>query len=191
MDFIVGFLKAGKKSVLMVVVDRLSKYVHLCALQHQFTLAMVSQLFIDTIFKLHGMPTYIVYDRDPTFTSTFWQELFKRRGTQLKMRTFYHPQTKGQTEAVNKCLETYLCSFALENNTNGSNGFLWLNGGTTQHIMKPLKWLPMKLFMGNNLLSSLLVFQALPRFRQWRLFFKIGTRHWQLSRIIFPWIKIA
>ena len=72
MDFIMGFPKARNKSVIMVVVDWLSKYAHFCALLHQFTSAMVAQLFIDQIFKLHGMPTSIVFDRDPTFTSKFW-----------------------------------------------------------------------------------------------------------------------
>jgi hypothetical protein len=56
MDFIVGLPKSGNKSVIMVVVDRLSKYVHLCAFQHMFTTSTVVQFFMDNIFKLHGMP---------------------------------------------------------------------------------------------------------------------------------------
>jgi hypothetical protein len=75
---------------------------------------MVAQVFIDHIFKLHGMSTSIVLDRDLTFTSTFWQELFKSQGMQLKMSTTYHPQMGGQIEVVNKCLETYLYCFASE-----------------------------------------------------------------------------
>ena len=39
MDFIVGLPKLGDKLVIMVVVDRLSKYAHLCSLQHPFTTA--------------------------------------------------------------------------------------------------------------------------------------------------------
>jgi hypothetical protein len=99
----------------MVVVDRLSKYAHLYSLQHPFTTSTVAQLFMDHIFKLHGMPHSIVSDRNPTFTKNFWQELFKLKGTQLHLNTTYHPQMNGQTEVVNKCLERYLRCFASEN----------------------------------------------------------------------------
>jgi hypothetical protein len=96
-DFITGLPKSGNKSVIMVVVDHLSKYAHFCDLQPPFTTSMVAQLFIDRVFKLHGMPHSIVSDHDPTFTSNFWQELFKLQGTQLHLITTYHPQTDGQT----------------------------------------------------------------------------------------------
>jgi hypothetical protein len=114
MDFITGLPKSRNKSVIMVVVDRLSKYAHFCALQHPFTASMVAQISMDQVFKLHGMSHSIVYDRDPTFTSNFWQELFKLQGTQLHLSTTYHPQNDGQTEIVIKCLETYLRCFASE-----------------------------------------------------------------------------
>jgi hypothetical protein len=77
MDFSVGLPKSGNKSIIVVVVDCLSKYAHLCVLQHPFTASTVAQLFMDHIFKLHGMPHSIVSNRDPTFTSNFWQELFR------------------------------------------------------------------------------------------------------------------
>eukprot|EP00253_Pinus_taeda_P029353 PITA_29353 len=106
MDFITSLPKLGNKSVIMVVVDRLSKYAHFRALPHPFTQTLVAQYFMDQIFKLHGMPTSIVFDRDP--------EIFRLQGTQLKLSTSYHPQTDGQTEVVNKCLETYLRCFTSE-----------------------------------------------------------------------------
>jgi hypothetical protein len=71
MDFIVGLPKSENKSLIMVVVDCLSKYAHLCALQHPFTTSTMAQIFMDNIFKLHSMPHSIIFDCDPTFTNTF------------------------------------------------------------------------------------------------------------------------
>jgi hypothetical protein len=81
MDFITSLPKLGNESIIMVVVDRLSKYSHLCALQHPFTASTVAQIFMDQVSKLHGMPHSIVSDCDPTFTRNFWQEFFKIQGT--------------------------------------------------------------------------------------------------------------
>jgi hypothetical protein len=114
MDFITFLPKSGNKSIIMVFVYLLSKYAHLCALQHMFKTSTVAQIFMDRVFKLHGMLNSIVSNRDPTFTRNFWQELFKLQGTQLHLSTTYHPQTDGQMEVVNKCLETYLRCFASE-----------------------------------------------------------------------------
>jgi hypothetical protein len=71
MDFIVGLPKLGNKSVIMVVVDHISKYAHFCALQHPFIASTVAQCFMDQVFKLHGMSHSIVSDHDPTFTNNF------------------------------------------------------------------------------------------------------------------------
>jgi hypothetical protein len=67
MEFIIGLPKYGNKSVIMVVVDRLSKYAHLCALQHPFKASIVAQVFMENIFKLHGMPQSIVSHHDLNF----------------------------------------------------------------------------------------------------------------------------
>lgn len=111
MDFIEGLPKSGSWNCILVVVDRFSKYSHFLALAHPFTAAGVAKVFLDNIYKLHGMPASIVSDRDRIFTSQFWQQLFTLTRTQLCMSSAYHPQSDGQTERVNQCIETYLRCF--------------------------------------------------------------------------------
>lgn len=66
---------------------------------------------MDNVYKLHGMPATMISDRDKIFTSQLWQELFRLSGTQLRMSSAYHPQSDGQTERVNQCVEMFLRCF--------------------------------------------------------------------------------
>jgi hypothetical protein len=92
MDFNVGLPKLRNTSVIMVVVYHLSKYVNFFSLQHPFTTSTMVQIFMDNMFKLHGMPNSIIFDKDPIFTNNFWQALFKLLDTQLHLNTTYHPR---------------------------------------------------------------------------------------------------
>lgn len=117
MDFVNGLPTSQRLDTVMVVVDKLTKYVHFIGLSHPYSAANVAALFAQNVLKLHGMPASIVSDRDPVFTAKFWTELFKLQGVQLAMSSAYHPQTDGQTEVVNKCLEQYLRSFSADRPT--------------------------------------------------------------------------
>jgi protoheme ferro-lyase len=125
MDFIKCLPLSQGQSVILIVVDRLSKYSHFTALSHPYTTAKVAQVFIQHVFKLHGIPQSIVSDRDPTFTSQFWRELFRLQGTSLKLSTGYHPQTDEQTEVVNKSLENYLRCFTQDTPKDWTHWLPW------------------------------------------------------------------
>ena len=108
MDFIEALPKVGGKSVILMIVDRFSKYAHFVALAHPYSAETVAQAFFREIVRLHGIPQSIVSDRDPVFTSTFWKELMRLSGINLQMTTVFHPQSDGQAEAANKVITMYL-----------------------------------------------------------------------------------
>lgn len=107
-NFNEGLPKSKSFDTILVVIDKLTKYAHFICLAHPYTATTVAHLFLNNIYKLHGMPTVIISDRDRIFTSALWQEPFKLTETTLNMSSSYHPQTDGQTERLNQCLETYL-----------------------------------------------------------------------------------
>ena len=91
MDFIEGLPKSEGYTVIMVVVDRLTKFAHFVAVKHPYTASSIAHLFMDNVVKLHGLPNSIVTDRDTIFVSQFLKELFKLYRVNMKLITAYHP----------------------------------------------------------------------------------------------------
>jgi len=146
--------------LVLLVVDRLTNYVHFIALSHPYTASKVAALYVQHVLKLHGMPTSIISDRDPSFTSAFWSELMTLQGVQLAMFSAYLPQTDGQTEVVNKSLEHYLRSFA------GDRPQEWV------------EWLPLRLCMELVHLDCLTMFLALPKLKLLILICDLGNKYY-------------
>jgi Integrase zinc binding domain/Integrase core domain/Chromo (CHRromatin Organisation MOdifier) domain len=112
MDFITDLpVTARGHDAIWVVVDRLSKMVHVEAITKTITTQETARLYRDRVFRYHGVPKDIVSDRDPRFTSNFWRELMRLLGVNTSMSTAYHPQTDGQTERANAVLEDTLRHF--------------------------------------------------------------------------------
>jgi hypothetical protein len=96
MDFIKGLPKSDHYNAILVVVDKFTKYGHFLPITHPFTALQIAQLFLNQVYKLHGLPKAIISDRDRVFTSAIWHQLFKLSDTKLMMRSSYHPQIDGK-----------------------------------------------------------------------------------------------
>jgi hypothetical protein len=69
------------------------------------TRADLFKVFAHEIWRLHGLPSDIVSDRDSHFTSDVWKEYLVLLGIRLLMSTEFHPQTDGQTEHLHQTIE--------------------------------------------------------------------------------------
>ena len=63
------------------------------------------------VWKDHGLPNFIIFDRGRPFVSHFWEQLTTRLGISADLSTVYHPETDGQTEIMNSVLEQYLRAY--------------------------------------------------------------------------------
>ena len=78
-----------------VIVDRLTKTAHFLPMRVSDSIDTMSRLYLREIVKIHGVPVSIVSDRDPRFTSQFWQSLQSALVTQLLFSMAFHPQNDG------------------------------------------------------------------------------------------------
>ncbi|XP_027103329.1 uncharacterized protein [Coffea arabica] len=96
-----------------------------------FKTLQIAQVFLDIVYKLHGLPESIILDRNKIFISRFWQELFHMLGISLHYSSSYHSQSDGQNERVNQCLENYLRCMCSDYPTHWSSWLptakLWYN----------------------------------------------------------------
>ena len=71
-DFVSGLPPTLRKhDAIWVIVDRLTKTAHFLPVRMTYSLQRLAQLYVDEIVRLHSVPTSIVLDRDPRFTSRF------------------------------------------------------------------------------------------------------------------------
>jgi hypothetical protein len=96
LDFVTGLLQSENADYILVVVDEFTKFAHFLPLKHPYTAFLVAKVFLYHVYKLHGLLTAIISDRDTIFTSNFWRELFQLAQVQLCMSSSYHAQSDGR-----------------------------------------------------------------------------------------------
>ena len=112
MDFITGLPRTSQGyDAILVVVDKLSKFVHLIPTRKKISAHGTSLLLNRFVFSVHGLPESIVTDRDPRFTADYWRQFCAGLNITRRLSTAFHPETDGQTERTNSIVAEVLRNF--------------------------------------------------------------------------------
>ena len=107
-DLVTDLLESEGKTGVAVFVNRLTKMAHFFPCTKEITAAKCAHLFVNQVFRLHGMPAVIISNYNPRFVSRFWEEMFSLLETDLWFSTASHPDTNGQSEVTIHVLENFL-----------------------------------------------------------------------------------
>ncbi len=109
MDLIIGLPQHHRHNAILTIVD------HGCSCAAIFlpcsdtiTGPGIAQLYLDYVYRWFGLPTKMISDRDPRFTSQFRKALMEKLGIQRNLLTAFHPQMDGLSERKNQWVEQYL-----------------------------------------------------------------------------------
>ena len=111
MDLITGLPTTSQgNDAILTFIDRLTKQAHFVPTRVTVGAREVAALYMQHVYRLHGLSKSIVSDRDPRFTAELFRAIFKQLGVRLDFSTANHPQTDGQTERVHRTIGQILRS---------------------------------------------------------------------------------
>jgi hypothetical protein len=109
MDLITGLPKhKGKDAILMIVDHGCSRAAIFLPCTTTITGPGIAQLYMDHVYRWFGLPTKIISNRDPRFTSHFGKSLVQQLKIDQNLSSAFHPQTDGISERKNQWVEQYL-----------------------------------------------------------------------------------
>ena len=97
-DVLCGLPDSIGYTVIMVIVDRFSKMIHLIPFKQIPDAKQAAKAFMNNIFKLHGLPQDIYTDRGSQFTSALWNEFMHLLKIKNNIATTDHHETVGQVD---------------------------------------------------------------------------------------------
>ena len=103
---------------------------HIPSVYNQITGIGIVQLYMDHVYRWFRLPTKILSDRDPRFTSHFGKALTEKLGIHQNLSTTFHPQTDEISEWKNQWVEQYL---RLVTSTSPEDWTHWLAIATAIH----------------------------------------------------------
>ena len=115
LDFITGLPEVDGYDAILTVVCTLTKMAHFIPTTSNINAKQLAKLFMTNVYRLHGLPRYLIGDRDSLYTSEFFTKLMQQLRTKLCLSTAYHPQTDGNTERCHRTIEQILRAYVHDN----------------------------------------------------------------------------
>src|SRR5258705_516182 len=137
-------------NAILVAVDRLSKRIHAIPTITTVDSAGVARLFLEHVWRHHGLPEAVISDRGSTFVSNFSRELATLLDIRLTPSTAYHLQTDGQMERVNQEIEAYLWVFVSHCQDDWADWLPLAEFSYNNHIHSATRHTPFKLDSGQH-----------------------------------------
>ncbi|QRW17561.1 Retrotransposable element Tf2 protein [Rhizoctonia solani] len=120
-NMIVDLPKDGDHNSILVIIDSFTKYSIFVKCSKKLKAPKLAELFLEHIWKCHGMPKKTGSDRGRVFNNKFLQALYKQLGIDLHFSLAYHPQSNGQMEQVNSSIEHFLRAYSGVNQRDWTN----------------------------------------------------------------------
>ncbi|KAL2098085.1 hypothetical protein ACEWY4_007292 [Coilia grayii] len=108
------------------IVDQFSKMAHFIPLPKLPSAKETAQAVQQHVFRIHCIPTDVVSDRGPQFTSIFWKEFCRLLGATVSLTSGFHPQANEQSEWANQELEKALRCMASRNALSWASRLVWV-----------------------------------------------------------------
>ena len=131
MDLITQLPKSDGADTILTIVDQgCTRAVVFLPCATTITGEGVAKLYLENVYRWFGLPTKIISDRDPRFTSHFAKALCEKLQIKQNISTAFHPQTDGLSERKNQWIEQFL---HLTTNAQQDEWKHWLPVATAVH----------------------------------------------------------
>ena len=149
LDLIMQLPKASGYDAILTIVDQgCLRAATFLPCHMTITREGVALLYLKHLFPWFGVPSKVISDQDPCFTSHFMQALTTKLSIGQIISTAFHPQTDGLTEHKNQWVEQYL---HLYTSARQDDWDVWLPIATLVHNQWPnatMKHSPHELLLG-------------------------------------------
>jgi Integrase zinc binding domain len=100
LDLITGLLKLEGHDTVLVIIDKLTKFIQYIPTSPNLKQDGFAKLFIQNVVLKYGLPHQVITDQDTRWAKAFWASVAKHLDLDLLLSTSHHPQTDGQMEPM-------------------------------------------------------------------------------------------